>query len=50
MTTDEFIYELSTEVHPKIGQWARELIEEKGMTISEVKEAMQRMIDICQRD
>jgi hypothetical protein len=50
MTNDEFIRELCQEIHPTIGQWARELMEEKGMIIEEIKEVMQKMIDICERD
>jgi hypothetical protein len=45
----EFINELYEEVHPDIAQWAKNLIEEKGMSISEVKAAMQRLVDYIQK-
>jgi len=52
LTNEEikFINSLNNEVHRDIGKWAMELIQEKNMSIKEVKEAMQRMIDIAQRD
>lgn len=43
---DQFISDLTKEVHPEIGEWVKELLSE-GKTIKEVKEAMQRMVEIA---
>lgn len=43
LTSLQLVHDL-TKMDHNLGEWAKQLIEEKGMTVDEVLEAMQRMV------